>query len=466
MKERRFNVGDKVTYKKLDDCRHKDGNPGYYYGGDEQGGFVGTVTEVRYYNERHDCYKIEVTSRNDWSFTMLEREFLEYDQEVTLKKPKHQFKIGDVVCGYLSSYKTGTIIGFSKDGLRCMVEGWRGGHNGDLGSDYWYDHEGEPIKGYSGDDRYYLAINEIQKVPVTQVPPKQESLVGRTIRFNITVSHCAEQGDCFVVIEDTEDAADVLHLKGYGAFDRDRLVNGDCELMPKGWVKENDLVLGFCEIGDIVVSLQAVVGERDDGDMFVVSEYSSKKCLYYKNNTNSTKPTTWRLATVDEAQRFHEGVTNIYNGDIPSKGYDPMYMIEIQKECKRRFPIGCKYIGVNNSHEITLMQDDYTYRILEQNIWAHSGEGCLFKNGKFAKLVSLPATISASMSVLDLTSGTSSVSIGTSDVRIGMDFIPRQEFYMGVDAISGRDFHMSGSLVHQKSIIIKRNKKSIKLVIK
>jgi hypothetical protein len=454
MNKQRFNVGDKVTYKSSNDCHHKDRSTGYYYGGDNQGGFVGTITEVNYYNESHDCYKIEVTSRHGWDFSMLEREFLEYDQEVTLK---HQFKIGDVVCGHVNSSKVGTIIGFSKDGLRCMVEGWRGGHHGDNGSDYWYDHEGEPVEYYKGNDRYYLAINEIQKAPVTQVPAKQESLVGRTIRFNRTVSHCAEQGDCYVVLEDTEDAADALNLKGYGTFDRDRLVNGDCELMPKGWVEEKDLVLGFCEIGDIVVSLEAMHGERDDGDMFVVLEDSSKKCLYYKYNTNSTRPTTWRLATLDESQRFHEGVTNIYNSDISSKDSDLKYMIEMQEECKRRFPIGCKYIGVGNSHEVTLMQDDYTYRIHEQNIWAHSSEGCLFKNGQFATLVSLPATISASMS-------------------IGKDFIPRQEFYMSVDAISGKDFHISssyvelyksrGSLVHQKSIITKRNKKSIKLVIK
>lgn len=382
MNKQRFNVGDKVTYKSSNDCHHKDRSTGYYYGGDNQGGFVGTITEVNYYNEEHNCYKIEVTSKDGWDFSMLEREFLEYDQKASVK---------------------------------------------------------------------------------------QESLVGRTIRFNRTVSHCAEQGDCYVVLVDTEDAADALNLKGYGTFDRDRLVNGDCELMPKGWVEEKDLVLGFCEIGDIVVSLEAMHGERDDGDMFVVLEESSKKCLYYKYNTNSTRPTTWRLATLDESQRFHEGVTNIYNSDISSKDSDLKYMIEMQEECKRRFPIGCKYIGVGNSHEITLMQDDYTYRILEQNIWAHSGEGCLFKNGQFATLVSLPATISASTSIGDLTSGTSNFSIGT-------DFIPRQEFYMSVDAISGKDFHISssyvelyksrGSLVHQKSIITKRNKKSIKLVIK
>ena len=63
-------------------------------------------------------------------------------------------------------------------------------------------------------------------------------------------------------------------------------------------------------------------------------------------------------------------------------------MKEIQEECKKRFPIGCTYIDTDKITNI-LKNDSYTYHIIEQTIWAHSGGGWLYTEGKYAELVSL-----------------------------------------------------------------------------
>ena len=64
-------------------------------------------------------------------------------------------------------------------------------------------------------------------------------------------------------------------------------------------------------------------------------------------------------------------------------------MKEIQEECKKRFPIGCTFINTEGIKYI-LEDGTDTYKILGNNIWAHSGAGCLYENGKWAELVSLP----------------------------------------------------------------------------
>ena len=78
MKDKRFKVGDEVTYKSKNDCVDKGV---YYYTGDDQDGFVGEVLKYDYYNEKMGCWKILVTTRDDGSYYMLESEFLEYDKQ-------------------------------------------------------------------------------------------------------------------------------------------------------------------------------------------------------------------------------------------------------------------------------------------------------------------------------------------------------------------------------------------------
>jgi hypothetical protein len=65
-------------------------------------------------------------------------------------------------------------------------------------------------------------------------------------------------------------------------------------------------------------------------------------------------------------------------------------MKTIQEEAKERFPIGCKFIPVGNVTTYTLIEDDCTYKIHGEYIWAHDSHGHLYGDGKWATLVSLP----------------------------------------------------------------------------
>lgn len=78
MRESRFKVGDKVTYK------NRKNLPGgvYLYGGSCQGGFVGEVKEIIKYDERWKAYKLLVTIAGRGTFHMSETEFLEYDEPI------------------------------------------------------------------------------------------------------------------------------------------------------------------------------------------------------------------------------------------------------------------------------------------------------------------------------------------------------------------------------------------------
>lgn len=64
-------------------------------------------------------------------------------------------------------------------------------------------------------------------------------------------------------------------------------------------------------------------------------------------------------------------------------------MNQIQKEAKRRFPIGCTFRSIGGYTHI-LINDSVVYKISNNGIWANKGNGCLYQNGKWATLISLP----------------------------------------------------------------------------
>ena len=272
MKERKFKIGDKITYKSNHLCnwQYSDEHGEYYWGGDNQEGYVGTITNYNSYIESKDCYKIEVTAKDRDTYTMLECEFKEYDHK-----------------------------------------------------------------------------------------PEYKSLVGRWVKFLRTLND-TKAGTCLLITEDYE-SDDCMEVKGYGAFDRIRLTNGDCELMPKGW----------------------------------------------------------------EVNMYH-----------------------IQQECMKRFPIGCDYKCAMNHNRGKLEMDDYTYRIVDDSIYAHAGSGCLYKNGKYAT-IQLP--ISSTTSIGTYTGSTESMRITSSGTFLGSPCA---------------EIHIPSRITHQEPIITKRVKKSNKLIIK
>lgn len=68
-------------------------------------------------------------------------------------------------------------------------------------------------------------------------------------------------------------------------------------------------------------------------------------------------------------------------------------MKAIQEEAKKRFPIGCKFKNTNGGI-YTLQRDDAVYKIHVTSIWAHDSCGCLYDDGKWAELISLPESVS------------------------------------------------------------------------
>lgn len=106
MKEQRFKVGDRVTYKSYLQCGGK-----YYYDGEDQKGFVGEINSYDYYVEEKGCYKIYVRTSTGGTYMMLESEFCEYDGSTPVKakeskEPEKKFAVGDKV-----TYKSHSDLG-------------------------------------------------------------------------------------------------------------------------------------------------------------------------------------------------------------------------------------------------------------------------------------------------------------------------------------------------------------------
>jgi hypothetical protein len=63
-------------------------------------------------------------------------------------------------------------------------------------------------------------------------------------------------------------------------------------------------------------------------------------------------------------------------------------MLAVQEGCKKRFSIGCTYKENDFGSEKTLLKDEHTYSIHGNKIYAHSGGGLLYNNGKYAIAIS------------------------------------------------------------------------------
>ena len=125
--------------------------------------------------------------------------------------------------------------------------------------------------------------------------------------------------------------------------------------------------------------------QREDST-YLQPEYDSSNSItngwvkYTRNNSHN-----WRYATQEEIDEY-ERRGKPY--DVTELQKKELSMEEIQEECKKRFPIGCTYISTTDT-EYVLKEDSYTYRIFGIGIWAHSGGGYLYEDGKWAELISL-----------------------------------------------------------------------------
>jgi len=127
---KRFNIGDKVMYKVQSELPRN----AYFFGGICQGGFVGEIRDYIEYISDENCWKISVTTNKGYCYSMLEKEFVQYDgkvvkpsepiqpiQSTTLSKPQPKFYVGKPVtykkfidCGgnyYYSGEDKGGFVG-------------------------------------------------------------------------------------------------------------------------------------------------------------------------------------------------------------------------------------------------------------------------------------------------------------------------------------------------------------------
>ena len=90
---KRFEVGDKVTYK----------DKVYAYGGKNQKGYVGQIIDYLGFESERNCWKIRVSTSYDYNYTMLESEFEEYDHsapkfetDLVLEQAKARYTVGTI----------------------------------------------------------------------------------------------------------------------------------------------------------------------------------------------------------------------------------------------------------------------------------------------------------------------------------------------------------------------------------
>ncbi len=79
---------------------------------------------------------------------------------------------------------------------------------------------------------------------------------------------------------------------------------------------------------------------------------------------------------------------------LPSDHIDKKGLVNmelVKEECKRRFPIGCSYVPINCLSPQKLISDKVTYSIFENSILAHQGGRHLYKDGKYAQVVTVGA---------------------------------------------------------------------------
>jgi len=285
--------------------------------------------------------------------------------------------------------------------------------------------------------------------------PEHKSLVGRYVKFNIPLSDI-KAGECLIITEDDEDEG-CLEVKGYGAFDRNRLVNGNCELLPKGWEQPKPIVnmLAIQEECKRLYPIGCTYKSVKEGQVYELKEDH----IVYRISGNNI-------------YAHNLGGCLYMNGEYAQIILDVKpTMQDIQEECKRRFPIGCIYSRRGFSSQNKLELDSSTYAIVHDTIYAHCGGGYLYVDGQYSNLISDEAKLdrvmttsdpkwAATHSTLPLPADCISGLTSTSDAAI--------KFYQhtGIITSPSIEIRIPSRITHQEPIITKRIKKSNKLIIK
>ena len=292
--------------------------------------------------------------------------------------------------------------------------------------------EGHPYNSslkYGGNDYNRIVYH---KGKWAEIVKEEESLAGRWIKFLKQISANQPIGS-YDLIKKDEKGNSCIQLQEYGSCTRSRFKDGEIELMPEGWIPLTEKTipelipthvkcvqrLNDAKIGKIyrVVNRSQCECENDvlylwDSIEFQPSSKDAYDAQFKQEGSSRFKIGDWiiwdgsykgqaiKIASIEDGGHIDTGgnwrdtksphYRLAHSHEIPKEEID---MKLIQEECKRRFPIGCTFKGVNNTYECVLRDGCATYSIhKDSQIYAHSGAGCLYDNGVYAELVSLPET--------------------------------------------------------------------------
>ena len=174
------------------------------------------------------------------------------------------------------------------------------------------------------------------------------------------------------------------------------------------------------------------------------------KCIPYNPN-KFHKTRNWRYATQEEINEYERrgkpyDVTELHKKELSMK--------EIQEECKKRFPIGCTYIDTDGDKHV-LKEDSYTYEIRLNKIFAHGGAGCLYKNGKWAKLVSSSKQNDLKEEVIKYSEETNATILLASNIKSKELHSTYEETLLSVKLLSNKTTHLINNVSVLSSVNLK-----------
>jgi len=285
------------------------------------------------------------------------------------------FEIGDIV-----DYdgKKATILGFSKSLEHCVIEfedissGQKGNSGNNL--EYWYDKNGNKIPYiYKDLGRYYVLTTNLTK--------SKPSLVGRYLKAlvdspNGGLVKIGEYGLITREIENYKVKADFPSQKNYYCHYKERY-----ELMPEGWKPPQ-------HIHEEELLIEEARKRYPIGTKFKCAE-GGTECIVTEEQYEG-----FRYGYIAKDSIEAQGMYYVYyKGKWAEIIKVKSNMKEIQEECMRMFPIGCKYISAGSSNYPRILEKDtFTYTIKNNHVYTHEGGGVLFKGDtqQYAELISLP----------------------------------------------------------------------------
>lgn len=309
------------------------------------------------------CESNDEFDMDGWSFSNHDYVVIEEENNIALAKKMYPIGTKFYPAHVISNTKeycivTNDMFSDSRDGIMSLTDEER-----------FYDSSSK--YGNTAYNRLVYHEGKWAEIVKEEEVVKEESLVGRWIKFLRQISSDQLKGSYDEIVKD--DCKEFITLKKYKSCNKNRFRDREIELMPEGWSPLTEKTIPE-SIPTHVKCVQRL-NDAQIGKIYRVVNRSQCEC---END----------VLYLWDSIEFQLSSKQAY--DAQSKSVD---MKDVQEECKRRFPIGCTFKPVSSSYEYVLKDDHSTYSIhKDSQIYAHSLAGCLYMNGVYAHLVSLPKT--------------------------------------------------------------------------